>query len=153
MQRLERVDLTPGVTGLLLLARDTVRFHGQQEELFERREAGDDEALGELVDRLAGRLGHRAVMRPRLLDDHQPEFAFRYVTVAEVGCEEWSGAAVGIGDHRQRAGASADAAGCDSGDRTGAGRTANVVYLWRARVFGRAGGRSGASGDSVVAGG
>lgn len=85
-QRLERVDLTPGVTGLLLVARETSRWHGGQGALFEPRELRDDEALGCLLDRLAGRLGYEAVVRPRLVDDYQPEMAFRYVSVAEAGC-------------------------------------------------------------------
>jgi protein ImuB len=86
-QRLERVDLTPGVMGLLLLARETARWPGGQGDLFESRTPGDDEALGSLVDRLAGRLGHEAIVRPRLVDDYQPEKAFRYEPVAEAGCE------------------------------------------------------------------
>jgi protein ImuB len=80
-QRLEQADLTPGVIGLMLVARDTSRWPGGQGALFESREPGDDEALGCLVDRLAGRLGHAAVMRPRLVDDYQPEMAFRYVSI------------------------------------------------------------------------
>ncbi len=86
-QRLERLDLSPRVVGLTLVARETSRFRGGQGELFEPREAGDDEVLGCLIDRLAGRLGSEAVVRPELLDDHQPERAYRYVSVAEVGCE------------------------------------------------------------------
>ncbi len=79
-QRLEQADLTPGVIGLMLVARDTSRWPGGQGALFEPREPGADEALGCLVDRLAGRLGHEAVVRPRLVDDYQPEMAFRYVS-------------------------------------------------------------------------
>ncbi len=86
-QRLEQADLTPGVMGLLLLARETSRWPGDQGDLFEPRTPGDDEALGCLVDRLAGRVGHEAIVRPRLVDDYQPEMAFRYVPVAEAGCE------------------------------------------------------------------
>jgi protein ImuB len=86
-QRLERADLSPGVTGLLLLAHETSRWPGGQDDLFEPRTPGDDEALGCLVDRLAGRLGHEALVRPWLVDDYQPEMAFRYVPVAEAGCE------------------------------------------------------------------
>jgi protein ImuB len=85
-QRLERADVTPGVMGLMLVARETSRWHGGQGGLFEPREPGDEEALGCLVDRLAGRLGYEAVVRPRLVDDYQPERAFRYVSVAEAGC-------------------------------------------------------------------
>lgn len=87
VQRLEQVDLTPGVIGLMLVARETSRYRGGQGDLFEPREPGDDEALGCLIDRVAGRVGHAAIVRPRLLDDHQPEKAFRYVPVAEAGCE------------------------------------------------------------------
>ncbi len=86
-QRFERVDPTPGVTGLLLVARETSRWHAGQIELFEPREPGDDEALGVLIDRLASRVGHGALVRPQLVDDHQPEMAYRYVSVAEAGCE------------------------------------------------------------------
>jgi hypothetical protein len=71
-QRLERADLTPGVMGLLLLARETTPWPGGQGDLFEPRTPGDDEALGCLVDRLAGRLGHEAIVRPRLVDDYRP---------------------------------------------------------------------------------
>lgn len=75
---LEHVNPTPGITGLMLVARETSRWHGGQGDLFEPRNLGDDEALGCLIDRLTGRLGYEAVVRPRLLDDHQPEMAFRY---------------------------------------------------------------------------
>lgn len=74
----EHVNPTPGITGLMLVARETSRWHGGQGDLFEPRDPGDDEALGRLIDRLTGRLGYEAVVRPRLLDDHQPELAFRY---------------------------------------------------------------------------
>lgn len=86
-QRLERTDLSPGVMGVRLVARETVRFGGVQEELFEAKEPGDDEALGTLIDRLASRLGYAALVRLRLEDDHQPERAYRYVLVSDVGCE------------------------------------------------------------------
>ena len=87
VQRFEQVDLAPGVTGLLLVARETSRWHAGQIELFEPQEPGDDEALGVLIDRLASRVGHDALVRPQLVDDHQPEMAYRYVSVAEAGCE------------------------------------------------------------------
>lgn len=87
LQRLERVDVSPGVTGLMLVARETSRHRGRQGELFTPHVPEDDEELGVLIDRLAGGLGHEAVVRPRLVDDYQPERAFRYVPVAETGCE------------------------------------------------------------------
>ena len=97
VQRFEQVDLAPGVTGLLLVARETSRWHAGQIELFEPQEPGDDEALGVLIDRLASRLGHEALVRPQLVDDHQPEMAYRYVSVAEAGCEPAGEAPEGLG--------------------------------------------------------
>ncbi len=81
-QRLEGVDPTPGVCGLMLVARETSRWRGRQGELFEPREPGDEEGLGCLLDRLANRLGCDAVVRPRLVDDYQPERTFRYTSAA-----------------------------------------------------------------------
>lgn len=74
----QRFDPTPGLTGLLLVARATSRWRPGQGALFEPTEPGADESLGVLIDRLAARLGPGAVLRPRLVDDHQPELAFRY---------------------------------------------------------------------------
>ena len=97
-QRLEQIDLGDmaasarpcdqpvSVCGLRLIARETSRWQGSQAELFEPRAPGDEEALASLIDRLAQRLGHAAIVRPRLVDDHQPEMAFRCVSVAEAGC-------------------------------------------------------------------
>jgi len=84
-QRLEGVDPTPGVCGLMLVARETSRWKGGQGELFEPRQPGDEEELGCLLDRLANRLGYDAVARPRLVDDHQPERAFRYTSETRSG--------------------------------------------------------------------
>ncbi len=88
-QRLETVGpvADEGVIGAALVARQTSRWRGTQGELFDPRPPDDDEALAALLDRLAARLGSEAVLRPQLVDDHQPEWAYRYVTVAEAGCE------------------------------------------------------------------
>lgn len=86
-QRLERIDLTPGVLGLTVLARETSVHLPDQVNLFEPRPPQDAEALGDLVDRLANRLGYEAVARPQPIDDHQPEKAYRYVSVAAAGLE------------------------------------------------------------------
>lgn len=86
-QWLERVDLGPGVIALTLTAVQTSRWNGRQGDLFEVRPPSDEEALGSLVDRLASRLGQRTIVRPRLLDDHQPETAYRWVSVAEAGLD------------------------------------------------------------------
>jgi len=75
------------ITGLMLVARETSCWRVQPGELFAQREPGVEEALDILIDRLAGRLGHEAIVRPELVDDHQPELAFRYVPMVEAGCE------------------------------------------------------------------
>ncbi len=79
--------LAAGVVGVALIARQVSRCPGQQGGLFEPPRTGAGEALGNLIDRLAARLGHETLVRPRLLDDHQPERAFRYASVADAGCE------------------------------------------------------------------
>jgi protein ImuB len=51
----------------------------RQQELFtDDPSAANPAELARLIDRLAGRLGHRGVVRPRLVHDAQPEFAVRY---------------------------------------------------------------------------
>ena len=52
-QRLEPVDLTAGVTGLVLVARETSRWHDVQGELFKPRRSGRRRGIG-LFDRSAG---------------------------------------------------------------------------------------------------
>ena len=95
-RRLEEVDPSPGVSGLMLTAHETSLWKPEQAELFEEgfgvQGSGfgadaerDAEELGCLVDRIANRLGYAAVVRPVLLDDYQPEAAFRYVSVADAG--------------------------------------------------------------------
>ena len=84
-QRIARLDPSPGVCGLRLIASETSRWRGAQADMFAAAAPGDDEAVGCLVDRLINRLGEAAVVRAELVDDHQPEAAFRYVMVAERG--------------------------------------------------------------------
>ncbi len=90
----------PAFTGLMLVARRLARCAPEQADLFLPREPGIDEAIGVLVDRLAAQLGHEAIVRPRLIDDHQPEFAQRWISAAEAGCLAWNGAD-GDGGDRQ----------------------------------------------------
>lgn len=85
-QRLEQVDFRAGVCAVLMLAREAPVWRGRQQRLFEGRDADSEGALAELIDRLANRLGYEAVLRPQLLDDHQPELAARMVSVAQAGC-------------------------------------------------------------------
>lgn len=100
-ERLERTGWTPadtllgtaqptGVTAVLLIARQTARRSTLQADLFEPSRPDDNEALGCLIDRLATHLGYEAILRPQLGDDHQPEWAFRYVSITQAGCEPGS---------------------------------------------------------------
>ncbi len=91
---------TPAFTGLMLVARRLARCAPEQGALFSPREPGIDEAIGVLVDRLAAQLGHEAIVRPRLIDDHQPEFAQRWISAAEVGCQAWDGLDGGAGSRQ-----------------------------------------------------
>ncbi|MCH7873370.1 MAG: hypothetical protein IID33_16865 [Planctomycetes bacterium] len=84
-KRLESVDLSAGICAIVLTARETSPWQAAQGDLYQPRPPQADEALGCLIDRIANRLGYAAVLRPRLIDDHQPEMAFRYVSVAEAG--------------------------------------------------------------------
>jgi protein ImuB len=84
-QRLTSLALVEGVIGLRVVAARTERWHGRQADLFASREPGSDEAVGCLIDRLVNRLGTDAVARPVMIDDHQPEAAFRYLAAAEQG--------------------------------------------------------------------
>ena len=81
-ERLERVDLSVGVCAVMLVARETARWRAGQGDLFEPLEPDGEEQLGCLIDRLAARLGYHTVLRSQLLDDYQPEAAFRYVSAA-----------------------------------------------------------------------
>jgi protein ImuB len=77
---LEHIDLTPGVSGLRVTAIETAAWHATQGDLFAESEQPDAEAVGALLDRLTNHLGRDAVVRAELVDDHQPEKAFRYVS-------------------------------------------------------------------------
>jgi protein ImuB len=69
-EEVERVTVT------ILTAAPLVE---RQQELFtSEHSCVDPAALARLVDRLAGRLGHRGVVRPRLVRDAQPELAIQY---------------------------------------------------------------------------
>ena len=81
-RRVETADFSRGLVGLRLVARETARFKPGQIDLFEPRDPNREEEFGCLLDRLVNRLGERAVVRVELVDDYQPERAFRYVSVA-----------------------------------------------------------------------
>ena len=82
----ERIDLSARTSGLRVTATETTRWRAIQEDLFAESERPDGEAVGALIDRLANHLGHQAVVRAEIVDDHQPEKAFRYVPL--VGRDE-----------------------------------------------------------------
>ena len=77
--RVERVDVSPGTTGLMVTATETAAWRPAQADLFDDADRPDDEAVGALIDRLASRLGGPAVVRAEAVEDHQPEAAVRYV--------------------------------------------------------------------------
>lgn len=87
--RLEASPLPAPVFAMMLWTRAAERWGDVQANLFDAaaeeengpREDGDD--LATLLDRLANRLGAEAVVRPELVEDHQPEYAYRYVSVIE----------------------------------------------------------------------
>ncbi len=87
--KLEGAPLAAPVFGLMLWTRATERLRDTQGMLFDT-DGGDDACAGEtadelacLLDRLSNRLGAGAVVRPELVEDHQPEWAYRYVSVAD----------------------------------------------------------------------
>ena len=81
--RLEGLRLPAPAESLTVWAREIDRLDDRQDELFDTG-SRDVQTLGELLDRLAVRLGSHAVVRPQLLSEHQPERAFRYVSLVGV---------------------------------------------------------------------
>jgi protein ImuB len=82
--RLNVFHLPAGAAGVMLWARRVEPLDAWQEELFDTGRA-DEEGLAELIDRLTNRLGPRAVVRPQPVSEHQPERAFEYVPLIELG--------------------------------------------------------------------
>lgn len=86
-QKIETVNLTRGASAIHLVAGEVVRWRSQQGDLFATSDRNNDEQLGELLDRVTNRLGHASVVRAELVDDFQPEYAFRYTPVTDVGLD------------------------------------------------------------------
>jgi len=82
----EQLRLPAPADVLTLWARQLDKLDDWQDELF-ATDARDDRVLGDLLDRLVAHLGTEAVVRPQLLSEHQPERAFRYVSVTAVKAE------------------------------------------------------------------
>jgi len=81
---LDRLHLPGPADSLTIWAREIDPLDGWQGELF-ATDAADARELRNLFDRLAVRLGSHAVVRPQLVSEHQPERAFRYVSVVNSG--------------------------------------------------------------------
>ncbi len=82
--RLDELCLPTAVESLTVWAREIDPLDDRQGELFDTG-AEDERKLGDLLDRLAVRLGSSAVVRPRLCSDHQPERTFQYLPVVGDG--------------------------------------------------------------------
>lgn len=105
--RLERLALrSAGITGVRVVAVETVPWRGVQGDLFTPTPDEGDELLGELLDRLRQRLGRDSVSSAVRVDDHQPEFAFRYV---EAGTQGAANSEPGAGNREQEMGGRAPA--------------------------------------------
>jgi protein ImuB len=82
---LERLSLPAAVTGIRLWAPLTAPLAHRQQELFVDacQLASHGRLLAGLIDRLSSRLGQKAVVRPRLVADAQPELAWRYDSLVD----------------------------------------------------------------------
>ena len=82
--KLEQVQLPAPIARLTLWAKEVEPLAEVQEELFATG-AQDARELGVLLDRLALRLGPAALVRPESVSEHQPERAYRYVSLVGAG--------------------------------------------------------------------
>jgi len=78
--RLDALALPAPADSLMIWSRAMEPLDGWQAALFET-DVDDPQALGAWLDRLAVRLSPGAVVRAEPVSDHQPEKAFRYVTL------------------------------------------------------------------------
>ena len=82
--RLEHVRLHAPVELVRITMIRTAPLEIRQQSLFEEgNPASDRRQLGSLVDRLSNRLSRESVLRPELVVDAQPEFAYRYRTLTD----------------------------------------------------------------------
>ena len=76
--KVERLRIPTEVLALTVRAANIAPLEFQQEEIFDGAELhGRKEVIG-LLERLSSRLGEKAILRPRLEPDAQPEYAVRY---------------------------------------------------------------------------
>ncbi|MCE9531819.1 MAG: DNA polymerase Y family protein [Planctomycetes bacterium] len=77
--KMERLRLPGEVTRVTVRAALVVPLAFHQDELFGGcLGTSDAKEVGELIERLSSRLGEKAVLRPRLRADAQPEFVYAY---------------------------------------------------------------------------
>jgi protein ImuB len=84
--QLERLSLPAAVTAIHVRASLTAALQRRQGELFgDASPRQDPRHVAQLIERLSSRLGSRAVVRPRLVPDPQPELAYRYQALVNDG--------------------------------------------------------------------
>ena len=84
--QLERLSLPAAVAAIHVQASLTAALQRQQRELFsDLSPRKNPRHVGQLIERLSSRLGSRAVVRPRLVADPQPELAYRYQPLVHDG--------------------------------------------------------------------
>lgn len=76
--QLDRLVLREPVTSISICASRHARLNSQQQELFAEHIRHDSPLMASLIDRMASRLGRKAVVRCILQSDPQPEKAYRY---------------------------------------------------------------------------
>jgi protein ImuB len=85
--QLERLSLPAAVVAIHVRASLTAALQRRQGELFSDLSPWQNPRhVAQLIERLSSRLGSRAVVRPRLVPDPQPELAYRYRSLVNDGC-------------------------------------------------------------------
>ena len=84
--QLERLALPAAIAAIHVRASQTAALERRQQELFSAFSPRQDPRhVAQLIERLSSRLGSRAVVRPRLVPDAQPELAYRYQPLVNDG--------------------------------------------------------------------
>ncbi len=79
--RVESLDLSVPVSAISLHVTRMGPIRRRQGRLFEPAEVDNPQRMAGLLDELSNRMGPKAVVRARLIDEHQPEYACRYEPV------------------------------------------------------------------------
>lgn len=83
--RVESLDLSVPVSAISLHVTRMGPIQRRQGRLFEPAEVDNPQRMAGLLDELSNRMGPKAVVRARLIDEHQPEYACRYEPVVAGG--------------------------------------------------------------------